>query len=45
VHEPEHDGACTCPACGGTMAKLGEDITEVLDYNGAVSRALQASRR
>ena len=32
VHEPEHDGACTCPACGGAMAKLGEDITEVLDY-------------
>jgi transposase len=32
VHEPEHDGACTCPACGGTMAKLGEDVTEVLDY-------------
>jgi hypothetical protein len=29
VHEPEHDGACTCPACGGAMAKLGEDITEV----------------
>jgi hypothetical protein len=22
VHEPEHDGACTCPACGGDMAWL-----------------------
>jgi transposase len=32
VHEPEHDGACACPACGGAMAKLGEDVTEVLDY-------------
>jgi transposase len=32
VHQPEHDGACACPACGGTMAKLGEDVTEVLDY-------------
>ena len=32
VHEPEHDGACTCPACGGAMARLGEDVTEVLDY-------------
>jgi len=32
VHEPEHDGACSCPACGGAMAKLGEDVTEVLDY-------------
>ena len=28
VHEP----ACTCPNCGGAMGKLGEDITEVLDY-------------
>jgi transposase len=32
VHEPEHNGGCTCPACGGNMARLGEDVTEVLDY-------------
>jgi transposase len=32
VHEPEPNGACTCPACGGDMARLGEDVTEVLDY-------------
>ncbi len=31
VHQPEADGACTCPDCAG-MAKLGEDVTEVLDY-------------
>lgn len=31
VHEPE-GGACVCPACGAGMAKLGEDVTEVLDY-------------
>ena len=30
VHEP--DEACTCAACGGGMAKLGEDVTEILDY-------------
>jgi transposase len=28
VHEP----TCTCPACGGQMRKVGEDVTEVLDY-------------
>ena len=28
VHEP----ACTCPNCGGVMRKLGEDVTEVLEY-------------
>src|SRR5271169_7170330 len=32
VHEPEDDGACICPVCRGGMAKLGEDVTEVLDY-------------
>ena len=28
VHEP----ACACPACGGAMRKVGEDVTEILDY-------------
>ena len=32
VHEPTHDAACTCTACGAAMGKLGEDVTEVLDY-------------
>jgi transposase len=32
VHEPENDGACACPDCGAAMARLGEDVTEVLDY-------------
>jgi transposase len=32
LHQPEGDGACICPACGGGMGRLGEDVTEVLDY-------------
>jgi transposase len=32
LHQPADDGACVCPACGGGMGKLGEDVTEVLDY-------------
>ena len=32
VHQPGDDGACKCTDCGKGMAKLGEDITEVLDY-------------
>ncbi len=32
LHQPEGDSACVCPACGGGMGKLGEDVTEVLDY-------------
>jgi transposase len=32
LHQPAGDSACVCPACGGGMGKLGEDVTEVLDY-------------
>jgi transposase len=32
VHQPADEGACQCPDCGKGMAKLGEDVTEVLDY-------------
>jgi transposase len=32
AHQPAGDSACTCPDCGKGMAKLGEDVTEVLDY-------------
>jgi hypothetical protein len=27
-----HERSCTCPACGGEMRKVGEDVTEILDY-------------
>ena len=29
MHEPSLQ---TCPECGGTLSKLGEDVSEVLDY-------------
>jgi transposase len=29
LHEPQHAG---CPACGGQLSKLGEDVSEVLEY-------------
>ena len=32
MHQPADDGACKCPDCGKGMAKLGENITDVLDY-------------
>lgn len=28
VHEP----ACTCPDCGAAMRRIGEDVSEMLDY-------------
>jgi transposase len=40
VHEP----ACTCPSCGGTMRKLGEDVTEVLEYVPASFKVIRHVR-
>jgi transposase len=28
----EHRTACACPRCGGGLRRLGEDVTEVLDW-------------
>lgn len=27
-----HSAPCTCPSCGGALRRVGEDITETLDY-------------
>jgi len=40
VHEP----SCTCPNCGGVMRKLGEDITEVLEYVPASFKVIRHIR-
>jgi hypothetical protein len=40
-----HTPACFCPACGGAMRKVGEDVSEVLDYTPAASRSSGTSGR
>lgn len=40
----EHQAACVCPACGGTLRLLGEDVTEVLDYVPASFRVTRHVR-
>jgi transposase len=40
VHEP----ACTCPQCGVAMRKIGEDVSEVLDYVPAHWRVIRHVR-
>jgi len=36
----EHPTACACPKCGGALRRLGEDVTEVLEYiPGSSARA------
>ena len=32
THAPLAEGACACPACGGALRALGEDVAEVLEY-------------
>ena len=27
-----HSAPCACPACGGALRRIGEDVTETLDY-------------
>jgi transposase len=31
-HEIVHEPSCACPSCGGALRKVGEDVTEILDY-------------
>lgn len=40
VHEP----SCTCPDCGAAMRKIGEDVSEVLDYVPARFRVIRHVR-
>lgn len=40
VHEP----SCTCPNCGAEMRKLGEDVTEVLEYVPASFKVIRHVR-
>ena len=30
--EVVYPAPCTCPSCGGALSKIGEDVTETLDY-------------
>ena len=39
-----HEPACTCPNCGGGLRKLGEDVTEVLDYVPASFKVIRHVR-
>jgi transposase len=39
-----HEPACVCPDCGGAMRRIGEDITEQLDYVPASFRVIRHVR-
>lgn len=42
--EVVHAPACLCPDCGGAMRKIGEDVTEQLDYVPASFRVIRHVR-
>lgn len=39
-----HPTVCACPRCGGELRRLGEDVTEVLDYRPASFRVIRHVR-
>jgi transposase len=41
IHEPQHEG---CPACGAALSKLGEDVSEVLEYVPARFKVIRQVR-
>jgi transposase len=40
----EHTPACSCPDCGAAMRRIGEDVSEVLDYVPARFRVIRHVR-
>lgn len=40
----EHAAPCACPACGDALRRLGEDVTEVLDYVPGAFRVIRHVR-
>ena len=41
IHEPKHED---CPACGAALSKLGEDVSEVLEYVPARFKVIRQVR-
>ena len=39
-----HAAACTCPRCGGELRRLGEDVTELLEYVPASFKVIRHVR-
>lgn len=39
-----HEAACTCPQCGGELRRLGEDVTELLEYVPASFKVIRHVR-
>jgi transposase len=39
-----HAAACTCPRCGGELRRLGEDVTELLEYVPACFKVIRHVR-
>src|SRR3954453_18512535 len=42
--DARHPAPCTCPSCGGMLRRIGEDITETLDYGPGRFKVIQHTR-
>ena len=43
--EVRHSVACACPHCGGALRRIGEEVTETLDYVPGRFKSLPPRRR
>ncbi len=40
-----HPASCTCPSCGGALRKIGDAVTETLDYLPGRFKGLPSRKR
>jgi transposase len=40
-----HPAPCTCPSCGGALRKIGDEMTETLDYVPGRFKSLPSRKR
>jgi hypothetical protein len=40
-----HPAPCTCPSCGGALRKIGDEVTETLDYVPGRFKSLPSRKR
>ena len=43
--ELRHSAPCTCPNCGGALRKIGDEVSETLDYVPGRFKSLPSRKR
>ena len=40
-----HSAPCSCPSCGGALRKIGDEVSETLDYVPGRFKSLPSRKR